>query len=158
MPDDMLPSTSLEDRLEQVLADLLLAEERGERPDLSHVLRRFPELETPLLEFFRNRASFDRLAPWSASASRRTPRRLRSRWRLTWQRYRSGFIGGNWRRPRRHGPGCRPRRDRARALFPTPRADSGTPERARSGTPPAQPNPYMASSVNRRTPNRGRKL
>jgi serine/threonine-protein kinase len=58
----MRASRSLEDRFEQVLADFLQAEERGERPDLSELLRTEPELETPLCEFFRNRDRFDRLA------------------------------------------------------------------------------------------------
>src|SRR5262249_37310701 len=63
MPDETPASTVIEDRFEQVLADLLQAEERGERPDLSQVLRTFPERETPLRAFFRNRDGFARLAP-----------------------------------------------------------------------------------------------
>jgi hypothetical protein len=35
MPDQTLPSTTREDRFERVLADLLKAEERGERADVS---------------------------------------------------------------------------------------------------------------------------
>src|SRR5262249_25007602 len=59
----MPPSTSLEHRFEQVLADFLQAEERGERPDPTELLRTNPELETPLREFFQDRDRFDRLAP-----------------------------------------------------------------------------------------------
>jgi serine/threonine-protein kinase len=50
------------DRFEQVLAEVLQAEERGEPLALSELLRTAPELETPLREFFRNRDGFDRLA------------------------------------------------------------------------------------------------
>jgi serine/threonine-protein kinase len=63
MPDHNTASTVPEDRFEQVLANLLQAEERGERLDLSHVVRTFPELETRLRAFFRDRDGFDRLAP-----------------------------------------------------------------------------------------------
>jgi Protein tyrosine and serine/threonine kinase len=59
-------SMSLEDRLEQVLADFLQAEERGERPDRSELLRKHPELEARLREFFHDRDRFDRLAPTAA--------------------------------------------------------------------------------------------
>jgi serine/threonine-protein kinase len=59
----MPPSRSLQERFEQVLADFLQAEERGERPDRSALLRAHPELEEPLREFFRDRDRFDRLAP-----------------------------------------------------------------------------------------------
>jgi WD40 repeat protein len=69
MPDETLASTSLEDRFEQVLADLLQAEERGERPDLSQAIRGAPELEAPLREFFRDRDAFDRRAPQLAPAA-----------------------------------------------------------------------------------------
>jgi tetratricopeptide (TPR) repeat protein len=56
-------SGSLEGRFEQVLADFLQAEERGERPDPSELLQTNPELETPLRDFLRDRDRFDRLAP-----------------------------------------------------------------------------------------------
>jgi serine/threonine-protein kinase len=56
-------SKFLEERFEEVLADFLQAEERGERPDQSALLRAHPELEVPLREFFRDRDRFDRLAP-----------------------------------------------------------------------------------------------
>ena len=52
-----------DDRFESALAEMLLAEERGERPDISAVLRGDPELETPLRAFLHDRARFDRLAP-----------------------------------------------------------------------------------------------
>jgi serine/threonine-protein kinase len=63
VPDEPLTQTVIEDRFEQVLADFLQAEECGERPNLSQVIREFPELEGPLREFLRNRAGFDKLAP-----------------------------------------------------------------------------------------------
>src|SRR5262249_31814435 len=63
MPDQPLDSTVQVDRFERVLAELLQAEERGERPELADLLRMAPELEAPLREFFRNRHEFDRLAP-----------------------------------------------------------------------------------------------
>ncbi len=59
----MPQSKFLQERFEQVLADFLQAEERGERPDQSALLRAHPELEVPLREFFRDRDGFDRLAP-----------------------------------------------------------------------------------------------
>jgi tetratricopeptide (TPR) repeat protein len=59
----MIASLALEHRFEQVLAEFLLAEERGERPDPSELLRANPDLETPLGEFFRDRSRFDRLVP-----------------------------------------------------------------------------------------------
>jgi tetratricopeptide (TPR) repeat protein/tRNA A-37 threonylcarbamoyl transferase component Bud32 len=63
MPLETLAQAPLEQRFEELLADLLLAEDRGQRPDLSELLRTAPELETPLRAFFHNRAHFDRLAP-----------------------------------------------------------------------------------------------
>jgi serine/threonine-protein kinase len=54
---------SLEHRFEQVLAEFLQAEERGERPEPSDLLRTNPELETQLRDYFRDRDRFDRLAP-----------------------------------------------------------------------------------------------
>jgi tetratricopeptide (TPR) repeat protein len=63
MPDETRASMPPELRFERVLADLLQAEERGERPDISALLRRDPELEAPLRAFFDDRARFDRLAP-----------------------------------------------------------------------------------------------
>jgi tetratricopeptide (TPR) repeat protein len=52
---------SLEDRFEQVLAEFLQAEERGEHPNPSELLRANPELETSLREYFRDRDRFDRM-------------------------------------------------------------------------------------------------
>jgi WD40 repeat protein/tRNA A-37 threonylcarbamoyl transferase component Bud32 len=63
MADKNSVSTDTVPRFEQVLAGLLQAEERGEPLVLSQVLRRYPELEGPLREFFRNREGFDRVAP-----------------------------------------------------------------------------------------------
>jgi WD40 repeat protein/tRNA A-37 threonylcarbamoyl transferase component Bud32 len=63
MTDKRSDSTAPDIRFEDVLAGLLQAEERGERLDVSQVVRKFPGLEAPLREFFRNRDGFDRLAP-----------------------------------------------------------------------------------------------
>jgi tetratricopeptide (TPR) repeat protein/serine/threonine protein kinase len=63
MPEDALAALPPEQRFEHALAELLQAEERGERPDPSDLLRRFPELESSLRTFLRNRERFDRLAP-----------------------------------------------------------------------------------------------
>jgi serine/threonine protein kinase len=63
MPDRDIPLEVNGDRFEQVLADLLQAEERGERPNISELVRMAPELESSLREFLRNRADFDKLAP-----------------------------------------------------------------------------------------------
>jgi serine/threonine-protein kinase len=63
MPEETPTAPETEGHFEKVLADILLAEERGERLDLSAVMRTTPELEPKLREFFRNRAGFDRLAP-----------------------------------------------------------------------------------------------
>ena len=51
----MMSSMSLEHRFEQVLAEFLQAEERGERPEPSDLLRTNPELETQLRDYFRDR-------------------------------------------------------------------------------------------------------
>jgi serine/threonine-protein kinase len=59
----MLAITTLEDRFEQVLAEFLQAEERGERPDPSELLRANPDLETSLRDYLRDRDRFNRLAP-----------------------------------------------------------------------------------------------
>jgi tetratricopeptide (TPR) repeat protein len=61
------------DRFEQVLADLLQAEERGERPNISELLRMAPEVESSLREFLRNRADFDKLAPHLAPTATQPP-------------------------------------------------------------------------------------
>jgi WD40 repeat protein/serine/threonine protein kinase len=63
MPDNTNPSTQPEGHFEQVLAEILQAEEAGEAVDLSRIARKYPELATPLREYFRNRDGFDRLAP-----------------------------------------------------------------------------------------------
>jgi len=63
MPKDSKSSTTPDQHFEKVLAELLLAEEAGEPLDLSRAVRTYPELETPLREYFRDRDGFDRLAP-----------------------------------------------------------------------------------------------
>jgi serine/threonine protein kinase/WD40 repeat protein len=66
-------STVPDDRFESVLAGILLAEETGEPIDLSAVVREYPELESRLREYFRDRDGFDRLAPnLAATASQLT--------------------------------------------------------------------------------------
>jgi serine/threonine-protein kinase len=63
MADEFSATTVPNDRFESALAELLQAEERGERPDWSRVRRTWPELEDRLREFFRDRDHFARLAP-----------------------------------------------------------------------------------------------
>jgi hypothetical protein len=63
MPEEFMEPTVPEDRFVQVLAQLLASEEEGKPFDLSRAVRSFPDLETPLREFCRNRVEFDRLAP-----------------------------------------------------------------------------------------------
>ena len=48
MPGDANQSTSADPRFEQVLAEILMAEEAGQPPDLSHAARQHPDLEGPL--------------------------------------------------------------------------------------------------------------
>jgi tetratricopeptide (TPR) repeat protein/tRNA A-37 threonylcarbamoyl transferase component Bud32 len=62
MLEETPTATETEGQFERVLADILVAEERGEQLDLSAVMRTTPALEPKLREFFRNRAGFDRLA------------------------------------------------------------------------------------------------
>jgi serine/threonine protein kinase len=59
----LAPASTPEDLFQRTLAELLEAEERGQRPDLSQVLQKYPQLDAPLRAFFRNRDGFDRLAP-----------------------------------------------------------------------------------------------
>jgi WD40 repeat protein len=56
-------STEPDGRFEKVLAQILQAEEAGKRVDLSRVVQKFPDLESALRDYFRNRDGFDRLAP-----------------------------------------------------------------------------------------------
>ncbi len=71
MPGDADRSTSADPRFEQVLAEILLAEEAGQPLDLSHAARKHPDLEGPLRAFFRDRDGFDRLAPHLAPTAAR---------------------------------------------------------------------------------------
>jgi hypothetical protein len=61
MPEDLGASTVPDDRFENVLAEILLEEEAGRPLDLSRIVQTYPDLETPLREFFRDRDGFDRL-------------------------------------------------------------------------------------------------
>jgi serine/threonine-protein kinase len=50
------------DHFGEVLAEILLAQERGAAPELGSFLRRYPELEEPLRAYFRDRECFARVA------------------------------------------------------------------------------------------------
>jgi WD40 repeat protein/serine/threonine protein kinase len=79
MPRDCISSTTPDDHFEKVLTELLLEEEAGEPLDLSRAVRTYPELETPLREYFRDRDGFDRLAPHLApTASQRAAQAVAS--------------------------------------------------------------------------------
>jgi len=54
-----------------VLAEILQAEEQGQAPDLERLVADFPDLESRLRAYFRNREGFDRLAPHLAPAAYR---------------------------------------------------------------------------------------
>jgi WD40 repeat protein/tetratricopeptide (TPR) repeat protein len=55
------------DRFGEVLAEILLAQERGAAPELESFLRRHPDLEEPLRAYFRDRECFARVAGgWAA--------------------------------------------------------------------------------------------
>jgi WD40 repeat protein/serine/threonine protein kinase/tetratricopeptide (TPR) repeat protein len=62
MSETPLPSGS-NDRFEQVIAEILRAEESGHTPDLEHYAASFPDLATRLRDYFHNRRAFERLAP-----------------------------------------------------------------------------------------------
>jgi tetratricopeptide (TPR) repeat protein/tRNA A-37 threonylcarbamoyl transferase component Bud32 len=63
MAENMLGTTIAEERFEQVLAEILRNEEEGTPIDLEQAVQTYPDLESSLREFFRNRAAFDRVAP-----------------------------------------------------------------------------------------------
>jgi WD40 repeat protein/tetratricopeptide (TPR) repeat protein/tRNA A-37 threonylcarbamoyl transferase component Bud32 len=73
MHDNSNSSTAPDSRFESVLARILLEEEAGQPVDLSRVVRKFPDLEARLREFFRDRDGFDRLAPNLAPTASRNP-------------------------------------------------------------------------------------
>jgi WD40 repeat protein/serine/threonine protein kinase len=66
MPDKRKQTSTHDDHFENVLAMILQEEEAGKPVDLSRLVRKNPELETRLREFFRDRDGFDRLAPYLA--------------------------------------------------------------------------------------------
>src|SRR6516164_8394633 len=59
MPEIKPATTIDEGRFEQVLADLLRNEEDGTPIDLAQAVQAYPDLESSLREFFRNRAVLD---------------------------------------------------------------------------------------------------
>ena len=63
MADTFPDDTSLSPRFEQILAEILRAEERGEAPDLRRYQESFPELGERLRAFFADRSWFDRAVP-----------------------------------------------------------------------------------------------
>jgi serine/threonine-protein kinase len=63
MAENVLGTTIAEARFEQVLADILRNEEDGTPIDLAQAVETYPDLESSLREYYRNRAGFDRLAP-----------------------------------------------------------------------------------------------
>jgi serine/threonine-protein kinase len=71
MTEETLDAMPPEKRFEQLLTELLQAEERGECPDLSQLLRTAPDLKTAVLAFLRDRERFDRVAPLLAPTSAR---------------------------------------------------------------------------------------
>jgi WD40 repeat protein len=58
-----MTTTILESRFEQVLAEILRSEEDGTPIDLAQAVQTYPDFESQLREYFRDRAHFDRLAP-----------------------------------------------------------------------------------------------
>ena len=62
MPDDPLVNTPADGPFAEVLAEILQAEEQGQAPDLERLVADFPDLESRLRAYFRNRAGFERLA------------------------------------------------------------------------------------------------
>jgi hypothetical protein len=62
MPDKPLMDTATDGPFAEVLAEILPAEEQGQAPDLERLVADFPELESRLRAYFRNREGFERLA------------------------------------------------------------------------------------------------
>jgi WD40 repeat protein/serine/threonine protein kinase len=63
-------STANDEHFQKVLAAILLAEEDGKKPDLSHICRAHPQLAERLRQYFRDRDGFDRVAPHIAPRPR----------------------------------------------------------------------------------------
>jgi WD40 repeat protein/predicted Ser/Thr protein kinase len=61
MPENQR-STATDEHFQKVLAAILLAEESGKKPDLSHICRAHPQLAERLRQYFRDRDGFDRVA------------------------------------------------------------------------------------------------
>jgi serine/threonine-protein kinase len=62
MADQSSDPASHDPRFGEVLAELLVAEEQGQAPDLESCVRRFPEQEAPLRAYFQDRERFARAA------------------------------------------------------------------------------------------------
>src|SRR5262245_9616768 len=73
MPEDTTPSGATVPRFEDILAEILQGEERGQTPDVPGYVQRFPQFAEPLLEFFRKRGGFARLAPHLAPGRAAAP-------------------------------------------------------------------------------------
>jgi tRNA A-37 threonylcarbamoyl transferase component Bud32 len=73
MPESNDRSTANEERFNQVLARILQAEEAGKRVDLEKVVRVYPDLESRLRSYFRDRDEFGRVADALAPAPSNTP-------------------------------------------------------------------------------------
>jgi predicted Ser/Thr protein kinase len=69
MPDPSVGQPADDNSFEQIVAEILQAEEGGGSPDLDRYLRSFPELAGRLREYFRDRDEFERLAPRLAASS-----------------------------------------------------------------------------------------
>src|SRR5262245_38533263 len=63
MAEDTVPEAPPGPHFEDVLAEILQAQEQGQAPDVQGYVERFPQFEQPLREFFRNQQGFARLPP-----------------------------------------------------------------------------------------------
>src|SRR5262245_34947774 len=63
---DTRPGQSTESNFDRILAEILEAEEQGQKPELDRYLASFPDLAGRLREYFQDRAEFERRAPMLA--------------------------------------------------------------------------------------------